>query len=132
MANKQMGMFQDRNARIPTGANHPPESFEAAESVKHRISKHEARVLDAIARCPDEYGMTAEEIEEATGLVNQTVTARLTALKNHYHFVEYRFDENKKKIRRKTRRNCWASAYFLTEKGWDVHLNHEKELAGDE
>lgn len=62
------------------GRNHPATSLEAAQSLAEQVTGLRLRVLDAVRAAGDE-GLTAEEVERATGLGGNTCRPRLQELR---------------------------------------------------
>jgi hypothetical protein len=92
-------------------------SREAARLTIGRSGNHRSQVVAYIVSAPHQQaGRTDDEIEAATGLSHQTVSARRRGLVLDGWLEEAR-DEQGRPIRRRTRSNTSALVWTLTPKG---------------
>ena len=87
-------------------------SRDAAEAIRPDLSRLHRLVLDTIAQAVD--GMTCKEVEQATGLSHQTVSARLNELAYCYPpLVVHIIDQTGKPRRRRTGPRSSGRLYFI-------------------
>ena len=86
------------------------ESFEAhAETEGHK--ERDARAIESYVRNQGKEGATCDEIESVLGLAHQTASARCSELLKDGRLVRKYL--GRVKVRRLTRRGCWAAVLIL-------------------
>jgi len=91
---------------VPTGADHPETSFQAAEQLKPMVKKLAGQVLREFL-IADEAGLTADAVQVRLRGTHQSVSPRITELARHGWIYDT-------KHRRKTRSGRWAIVYRPT------------------
>ena len=87
-------------------------SRDAAEAIRPHLSRLHSLVRNTIAQAVD--GMTCKEVEQATGLSHQTVSARLNELAYCYPpLVVHIIDQTGKPRRRRTGPRSSGRLYFI-------------------
>jgi hypothetical protein len=87
------------------------ESYEASDATRKERDRRRIRAALEGAR---ENGATCDELEVLLTLAHQTASARCSELLKD-DVVRRKRDSNGKKIRRLTRRGCWAAVLILKE-----------------
>ena len=87
-------------------------SRDAAEAIRPDLNRLRRLVRDTVAQAVD--GMTCKEVEQATGLSHQTVSARLNELAYCYPpLVVHIIDQTGKPRRRRTGPRSSGRLYFI-------------------